>query len=160
MPRLLRMPEAGSLAVHAAVLLAESPGRRVPVRALAKELEASQAHLAKVMQWLAKGGLVASRRGPRGGFTLARPADRISLLEVYEAVEGTVKVGGCVFGRPVCGRSECLFGELVGEFESEFLLYLANTSLAALARRRVPARRRARGTGGQGTRDGAKEAVR
>jgi Rrf2 family protein len=148
LPRLIRMPEAVSLGLHAAVLVAASPDRAVSARALAEELEASQAHLAKVMQRLVKAGLVRSTRGPGGGFVLDRPADRISLLEVYEAVEGPVELGGCVFGRPVCGRRECLFGGFVVEFEARFFDYLANTSLDALAGHRGAGRRRARAAGG------------
>jgi Rrf2 family protein len=45
-------------------------------------------YLLKIMQQLVRADVLTSKRGPRGGFSLARPADQISLLELVEAVEG------------------------------------------------------------------------
>jgi len=45
-------------------------------------------YLLKVMQALVKNGILDSKRGPRGGFTLAKPLGKTSLLEVLEAVDG------------------------------------------------------------------------
>jgi Rrf2 family nitric oxide-sensitive transcriptional repressor len=63
MPTVLRMSDAASLALHGMVILAEAPERRVSARAIASELDASEAHLAKVLQRLARAGLVESVRG-------------------------------------------------------------------------------------------------
>jgi len=46
------------------------------------------AYAAKVMSQLAKAGVLRSDRGPRGGFTLARPAKNINLLSILEALNG------------------------------------------------------------------------
>ena len=58
MPTVLRISDAAALALHAMVMLAEAPERRMSAKAIASELDASQAHLAKVLQRLAKAGLV------------------------------------------------------------------------------------------------------
>ena len=47
-------------------------------------------YLLKIMQQLVKARILASKRGPGGGYSLARPANKISLLELVEAVEGPV----------------------------------------------------------------------
>lgn len=132
MSRFVRIPEAASLGIHAAAILAAEPERSVPTRELAGRLQASEAHLAKVMQRLARAGLVRSTRGPKGGFRLRRPPAEISLLDVYEAVDGRVEASACLFGTPVCGRATCIFGDYLTEFDERFASYLANTTLGEL----------------------------
>jgi Rrf2 family protein len=130
--KLFRLPEAASLGVHATVLLAGRHNGFVSAADLAQELVASEAHLAKVMQRLVRAGIVQSTRGPKGGFTLARPADEVTLLEVYEAVEGAVEPARCVFGEPVCGRKSCVFGGMTEELDARFHNYMANARLSNL----------------------------
>jgi len=129
---LLRISEAASLGLHACVVLAAQRDRDVPAHELAGDFEASEAHLAKVMQRLGRAGLVASTRGPKGGFRLARPADAITLLDVYEAVEGPVEPVGCLLGRPACRGAGCMFGEFIQEFDTRFRGYMATTTLQQL----------------------------
>lgn len=133
MPKLVNFPEAASLAIHAAVILAGRRDGWVSARELSKRLDASKAHLAKVMQRLVHCGLVHSTRGPKGGFALAKPPSQVTLLEVYEAVEGTVQPAGCVFGTPVCGRKSCVFRGVTEELDARLRTYLAGATLEDLA---------------------------
>ncbi len=123
--------EAVSLALHSMVLLSES---RVPltVREMAEKTGASFHHLAKVFQRLRRAQLVVSTRGPRGGFTLSRPPERITLLEVYEAIEGPVSERICLLGGPECPFGKCIFGGLLGEFAHRFREYLASHTLESV----------------------------
>lgn len=59
-------------------------------------------YLAKVMALLARGGLVVSKRGYRGGIALTRAADQISLLDVIVAIEGEHWMGDCLLGLNDC----------------------------------------------------------
>lgn len=59
----------------------------INVDILSKELEISKSFLAKIMQNLAKEGLVVSHRGVNGGFTLSKPIDSITILEIVIAAE-------------------------------------------------------------------------
>lgn len=59
-------------------------------------------YLSKLMHALAKSQLVRAKRGYRGGFQLARPADQISLLEVANAVEGPAWLTKCLLGLEEC----------------------------------------------------------
>ena len=133
MPKLVKFPEAASLGIHAAVILAGTRNGLVSARELAKRLKASEAHLAKVMQRLGHAGIVNSTRGPKGGFALARPATEMTLLAVYEAIEGAVEPAGCVFGTPVCGRKSCIFRGVTEELDARLRAYLADATLADLA---------------------------
>jgi Rrf2 family transcriptional regulator, nitric oxide-sensitive transcriptional repressor len=132
MSGLIRMSEAATLAVHAMAFLATRHDQRFTGQAIAERLAASSHHLAKVMQRLAKAGLVASQRGPNGGFSLGRPPEEIPLLRIYEVVEGPVSVG-CLLNKPVCGRQGCVLGGLVQTLHEQIRECLATTSLAAFS---------------------------
>ena len=129
MSGILHFSEAASLAVHGVLLLAASGGEHRTVRSLAEAVGASEAHLAKVVQRLGKAGILSCTRGPRGGVFLARPAGEITLLEVYEAVEGPLDRGGCVLGRSACPFGACLFGGLLERVSGEVRDFLASTTL-------------------------------
>jgi Rrf2 family protein len=58
---------------------------------ISKEFDIPYAFLLKIMNRLAQAGILRSKRGPQGGFSLAQPAKEISLLEIIEAVEGSLK---------------------------------------------------------------------
>lgn len=59
----------------------------INVDILSRELEISKSFLAKIMQSLAKAGLVTSHRGVNGGFTLNKPIDELTVLEIVVAAE-------------------------------------------------------------------------
>jgi len=124
--------EAASLAVHATALLAGSRGRRMSARHMAESLGASEAHLSKVLARLAKAGIVKGRRGPSGGFVLARRPERISIREVYEAIEGRIEPRRCLLGIPVCGRRRCAIGELFARVNRDLARALGRMTVADL----------------------------
>ena len=131
MSRLLRVSEAASLALHTTVFLAGNPGRRVPAREIATALDVSEAHLVKVLQRLAKFGLVRSFRGPKGGFILGKNGDEISLLEIYESIEGPLEANHCLFDVPICNGNGCIFGGLLETVDRQVNEYLSKTKLSA-----------------------------
>ena len=100
--------EAASLAFHSMLLLAQHSAQKdeayLNVKDISQRTGASQAHLSKVLQRLAKAGLVRSSTGPRGGFTLAKPTDQITLLDIYEAIEGPIELPNCLLRRDGCSR--------------------------------------------------------
>ena len=132
MSNLVNMSEAASLALHAMVLLSTNSGKQVSTREIASRLHASEVHLSKVLQRLAKVGLVDSTRGPGGGFKLGKPGEQISLLEVYEAIEGALTPTYCLLGTPICRGEKCILGDLLEMVNRETREYLAGTSLSEL----------------------------
>ena len=129
---LLRISDAASLGLHAMAMLAASDGELVSTEDMATRVNASKHHLSKVMQTLSHAALVNAIRGPKGGFSLARPADEIRLLEIYEAIEGHIRIGGCLLGEPACGRNTCILGTLLGSVHKQFMDYFSNTTLLDL----------------------------
>jgi Rrf2 family protein len=78
-------------ALRAMASIAEASGRGsgpVSVDELAREQELPRKFLEAIVAELRRAGLVESHRGPRGGYTLARPADGITLGAVFRAVDG------------------------------------------------------------------------
>jgi len=63
-------------------------GEPVQIRVISERQGIPTRYLEQIFGRLRRGGIVASKRGPGGGYTLARGADRITLREVIEAVEG------------------------------------------------------------------------
>ena len=129
MQHLLKISEAASLAMHTMGLLAAEPGRLISTREMASRLRVSEAHLAKVMQRLGRGGLVRSQRGPKGGFRLVRRPEDITLLEVYEATEGPLREQRCLLGNPMCSGN-CIMGGLLERVGDEVRDYFATTRLS------------------------------
>lgn len=62
--------------------------------------------LAKILQRLAKAGLLQSQHGTNGGYTLARPAHTISAFEVIRAIDGPLFITSCVTVRGECDQSD------------------------------------------------------
>ena len=67
---------------------ASGPG--VMAAHIARKYELPTTYAAKVMGELAKARVLRSNRGPQGGFRLARPANKITLLEIFEAAQGKI----------------------------------------------------------------------
>lgn len=83
--------------LHSCVLLALLPREKsLPAAKLAEYHDVPAAQMAKQLQALSAAGVLVSTRGRAGGgYQLARPADRITLLEVVEAVEGRESLFRC-----------------------------------------------------------------
>jgi Rrf2 family protein len=62
--------------------------------------------LAKILQKLVQKGLLVSHAGTHGGYSLGRPAGKISAAEVIEAIEGPLSLTNCVSDDGVCGQFE------------------------------------------------------
>lgn len=133
MNNVMKITEASSLAMHTMVLLASHPERSFTTREVAEAFKVSEAHLAKVMQRLARASLVRSERGPKGGFSLARPGDRITLLEVYETIEGVLPKQTCLFSTRACKSEHCILGDVLNDFNRQFRKHLTENRLADLA---------------------------
>ncbi|MFH1134804.1 MAG: Rrf2 family transcriptional regulator [Pseudomonadota bacterium] len=133
MNSLFKAPEAVSLAVHALAYLASLRGRKTQAQEIASRLNVSSAHMSKVLQRLARAGLLCSTRGPRGGFTLDQAPEHVVLLEVFEAMEGPLKPARCLMGRPVCQAASCVFQELAVKMEQGVREQLGRLTLADLA---------------------------
>lgn len=134
MSNFIKISEAASLAFHTAAFLAQNPERLVSSRKIARALGASENHLSKVLQRLARSGIVHSTRGPSGGFRLRSHGERIRLIEIYEAIEGPLATGRCLLELPVCKGNRCALGAVLHKTDEAVKRCLAGTTLAEIAR--------------------------
>ncbi len=86
--------------------LAGRTGGRSGSGEIAKARKIPRALTAKLLTQLASAGLVSGRPGPGGGYTLARPAKNISLIQIVSVFEKTAPPMICPFGHEWCGRRE------------------------------------------------------
>ena len=85
----MRLGEGVEWGLHSCTVLALlPPDLAMPAARLAEFHGVPPAYLAKHLQALARAGIVASVPGAKGGYRLARPADRITVLDVVLALEG------------------------------------------------------------------------
>jgi Rrf2 family protein len=85
-------------ALRAVVYLADGPQTARTTQQIAATTRIPQAYLSKVMQNLSRAGLVGSRRGLHGGFTLSRPPEQLTIWDVMEAVEPLRRIRTCPLG--------------------------------------------------------------
>lgn len=125
------MPEMISLAFHGMAYIAVNNNRTMSIKEIASGIGASEAHLAKVMQQLVREGLAHSGRGPKGGFTLAKPPEQITLLHIYQAFDNNMERTDCPMVRSKCPFEHCLFGGILGEMEGRLDDFLGSQTLAS-----------------------------
>ena len=131
MTHVLKISDAANLAFHAMVFLAANSGRLVSNHGIATALNVSENHLSKVLQRLAKDGFVKSIRGPKGGFALEKPADQITLLDIFQIIDGPLASSNCLFGNPLC-NGNCILGELLKTMNKQVEDYFSTTKISEL----------------------------
>jgi Rrf2 family protein len=90
--------------------------------------------MAKVLQKLAKHGLVVAKHGSTGGYQLTKPADRISALEVLTAIDGPVLITSCVTQHGNCDATErCSVKEPLQRVNESILGVLSTVTVAQLS---------------------------
>lgn len=130
MSKTINFSEATYLALHAMALVANAGGEPLSIHTIAERLGVSEAHLAKVIQRLARSGLVNTTRGPKGGVMTAKKPDDTTFLEIFEAIEGKLQRAGCVFGCSECPLPKCIFGDFLSRITSETEKWLKSNTLA------------------------------
>jgi Rrf2 family protein len=95
--------------------------------------------MAKVLQRLARRGLLVSQQGTRGGYALARPARLISVADVIQAVDGPLAVTACSTESDQCEQySKCNVRDPLWRIKDRILVALATCSVFEIATDTVP----------------------
>lgn len=132
MADLFNISEAARLALHALLLISRVQKGRWTVSRLADSLGVSQAHLAKVLARLEHAGLVEGQTGPAGGYCLAQQPGKISLLSIYQAMEGKLRTERCPFAVPVCQGDGCQLGKFFQKINHQVISCLKETTIAQI----------------------------
>jgi len=133
----MQITRQADYAVRAVLYLARMDnGTRSPTSLIAQEQQIPPSFLAKIISQLSVAGMVQTSRGARGGVTLAREPEKITLLDVVEAIDGPILLNECV-GEP----SNCVFGDdcpvksVWCDAQAQLVRQLAGTSFASLSNR-------------------------
>ena len=104
------------------------------VKDIAKTEEIPTHFLAKILQQLARKGLLRSSKGPSGGFALRRPARELTLLDIVDALEGTASYQQCAVGLAECSdQMPCPMHDSWKVLREGILDYLAGNTIGDLA---------------------------
>ncbi len=108
-------------------------GLRAPTNEIALKQHIPPSFLAKIVSQLSVAGVVQTSRGARGGVSLARAADEISLLEVVEAIDGPIMLNECVFDANACVfGDDCPVQDVWCNAQKTLVKTLSGTTFAAL----------------------------
>lgn len=99
---MLALSRTAGYAILALSCLEDAAGQWVLVKDIVGKADVPGPYLAKILHALAKAGVVRAKRGYRGGFMLARPAEQVSIAEIASAIEGENWMGGCMLGFAQC----------------------------------------------------------
>ncbi len=103
----------------------------VQLKVIAGSCQVSEAFLAKIFQMLAQAKVVRSHRGVKGGFSLGRPAEDITLREIVEICEGGIALNHCLRKVDPCQDADtCAVANVWREAQAALTGALDKTSLA------------------------------
>lgn len=128
MSKIVTLSEAASIALHGIILVAKSE-KLINVVQIAEATTSSKHHVAKVFQRLVKEKFVNSHRGPSGGFSLNRKPEDITLLEIYEAIEGKIEMTQCPLDKQICPFDKCILNNVTKEMTMQYRNYLEGQTL-------------------------------
>jgi Rrf2 family iron-sulfur cluster assembly transcriptional regulator len=103
----MELTRAGDYGIFGVIYLAKQPkGKIVSLTEVSKVENLPEKFLAKIFQNLTRSGLIISHRGARGGFSLARPPDQITVKELLESIQGPIHFTKCLSELDDCDRKE------------------------------------------------------
>jgi len=131
----MQITRATDYAVRVMIHLSTLPaGSTLQQAALAGATDVPRNFLSKVLQRLVHSGLVRSQRGSGGGFALAVNSNRVSLLDVVQAIEGPIRLNQCLIEGPSCDRkSWCPAHEVWADTQEAVVKILGAATMQRLA---------------------------
>ena len=120
--------------IRALLHLAMSESERVKAAEIAETMDIPVGFLHQVLQELQRTRFVTSRPGRSGGYSLARPAEDITILEIVEALEGPISAQECVLrGGPCHWEDVCALHWVWSSAQAALAEKLASATLAQIA---------------------------
>ena len=137
----MRVSRGVEWALHTVMLLAQAPaGSWTSRRTIADFYDLPDPYLAKYLKRLVSAGILLAVTGPRGGYRLAAPPEKISALSVFEAIEGSgpafvceeIRCHGTGAATPEECRRTCVVHALMDEADAAWRARLAERTVADL----------------------------
>lgn len=130
MANIINFSDAAAIGVHSMILLAKSDKPLNAIQ-LSEHLGNSKHHIGKVLQRLVKDGFLISHRGPTGGFMIDCDPNEVTLLDIYESIEGKIFVKPCESDHMICPTDKCIKKHVIKKLSDDFSEYMKGEKLAA-----------------------------
>jgi Rrf2 family protein len=133
----MQLTRSGDYGIRGMIYLAmQSENGVSQIKEVAETQKIPKNLLNKIFQSLVKAGLVKSHRGSKGGFSLAKPADEITLREIIEKIEGPIYLNKCLIRKGECPQDDfCPVHEIWQEAQRQMLEILERATLKELAQK-------------------------
>lgn len=94
--------------IRAVIYLAQhsTSANKIGIKKISEDLDIPTPFLGKILQMLAKHKMLSSTKGPHGGFSLGKNADKITMLDVIEIIDGLDYFHSCIVGLKICNGDE------------------------------------------------------
>jgi len=79
-------------------------GKKLGIKDICKEIDAPEFFTAKILQSLAKQGIISSAKGPNGGFYVEKAQENLTLMDLVIAIDGDQLFTGCGLGLRQCSE--------------------------------------------------------
>ena len=132
----MQITRQADYAMRAVLYLAKlGADRKAATSQIAQEEHIPPSFLAKIVSQLSVAGLLHTSRGARGGVSLARSPENISLLEVIEAIDGPILLNECVVDAALCVFGEnCPIRPVFCDAKTQLVEQLERTSFGEVLR--------------------------
>ena len=132
---MLRLSKKADYALMAMKHLAvRADGSSSSAREIAEQYDIPVELLAKVLQRLARRGLLTSLQGTRGGYRLARPTTLISVADIIQAIDGPLTVTACSTEAENCGQyAKCNIRDPLWKIKDRIVSALTTCSLQEIS---------------------------
>lgn len=123
-------------AIRAIIYLAEKKDGTVSVVELVDKLDITRPFLRKIMQVLAKSGVIESYKGYKGGFKLAKKPADIFLIDLVEVFHGKFSLNECLLNKNICpNKATCILKEKIDDIEQKVKKELESINLKSLIKK-------------------------
>lgn len=121
----MRISRSTGYALLAVGYIAQQKNKKIVLsQDISKKYDIPLEYLLKILQQLVRANVLRSKRGPRGGFNLARPARKITMLQIIEAVDGPMisqlNLSEQAHGEKFSRRAEKLYEKAIAQAKDVF----------------------------------------
>jgi len=134
----MQLTREGDYGIRSVLYLARQPYKKISfVTEISEQYKIPRSFLAKILQKLVTAKIVRSYRGVKGGFSLARQAKDISVLDVLEAIEGKMAMNLCLSDKKKCEFSRnCPIHSVWANVQSKIIEVLKKSNFEELSRQK------------------------
>ncbi|HUU50798.1 MAG TPA: Rrf2 family transcriptional regulator [Nitrospinota bacterium] len=134
----MKLKRKGEYGILGVTYIAQQEKDIVYTREVAESWELPESFLAKIFQRLSKNGILNSYKGVRGGFSLAKSPEEITLKEILDIVQGPTTIGWCEVDNEKCNRfKNCSLSKVLDKVRDNMKNIFENTTIADIAKEKI-----------------------